>query len=90
MTVVSAKEFNTNQDKYFDLALNEQVFIQRGDYMFIVAKVTDKKRKHKKTDDAILTDTSKLSNKFRGVFPKEVGKDFMKHTKVMREEWVDI
>ena len=31
MTVVSTKEFNTNQDKYFDMALDEQVFIQKGD-----------------------------------------------------------
>jgi len=36
MTVVSTKEFNTNQDKYFDLALDEEVFIKRGDNMFIV------------------------------------------------------
>ena len=34
MTVVSSKEFISNEDKYFDLALNEQVFVKRGDYMF--------------------------------------------------------
>jgi hypothetical protein len=27
MTIVSSKEFASNQEKYFDLALNEQVFI---------------------------------------------------------------
>jgi len=34
MTVVSTKEFNTNQGKYFDMALDEQVFVKRGDYMY--------------------------------------------------------
>jgi hypothetical protein len=36
MTVVSAKEFNTNQEKYFDMALDEQVFIQKGENMFFL------------------------------------------------------
>ena len=36
MTVVSTKEFNTNQNKYFDMALDEEVCIKRGDNMFIV------------------------------------------------------
>ena len=36
MTVVSSKDFAANQEKYFDLALNEQLIIQRGDNMFIV------------------------------------------------------
>jgi len=34
MTVVNSKEFATNQDKYFDLALDEDVCIQRGDNVF--------------------------------------------------------
>jgi len=34
MTAVSTKEFSANQEKYFDMALNEQVFVKRGDYMF--------------------------------------------------------
>jgi hypothetical protein len=36
MTVVSSKEFSTHQDKYFDLAMNDHVIIQRGNSMFIV------------------------------------------------------
>ena len=36
MTVVSSKEFVSNEDKYFDLALDEQVFVQRGDNMFLI------------------------------------------------------
>ena len=31
MTIVSSKEFATHQDKYYDLAVNEDVFIERGD-----------------------------------------------------------
>ena len=36
MTVVSSKEFLTNEDKYFNLALNDHVIVQREDNMFIV------------------------------------------------------
>ena len=34
MTVVSSKEFASNQKKYFDLAVNGDVGIKRGKYMF--------------------------------------------------------
>ena len=34
MTIVSSKEFTSNEDKYFDLALNGGVCIQRGDRIF--------------------------------------------------------
>jgi hypothetical protein len=36
MTVVSSKDFAINQEKYFDMALDEQVFIQNGDNMFLL------------------------------------------------------
>jgi len=36
MTLVSLKEFTTNNDKYFDLALDEQVYIQKGNNMFLL------------------------------------------------------
>jgi hypothetical protein len=36
MTLVSTKEFNTNQDKYFEMALDEQVYIQKGNNMFLL------------------------------------------------------
>jgi DNA-binding transcriptional regulator YhcF (GntR family) len=45
MTVVSTKEFNTNQEKYLDLAMNGQVYIQRGDCMFIVTKAQEHEEK---------------------------------------------
>jgi len=34
MTLVSSKEFIADEDKYFDLALNGGVCIQRGDFMY--------------------------------------------------------
>ena len=34
MTVVSSKEFATNQTKYYNLAINEQVIIKRGKNMY--------------------------------------------------------
>ena len=36
MTIVSTKEFNANQNKYFDMALDEQVFVKRGDHTFLL------------------------------------------------------
>jgi predicted transcriptional regulator len=30
MTIVSSKEFATHQKKYYDMAVNEDVFIKRG------------------------------------------------------------
>ena len=41
MTVVSTKEFNANQEKYFDLALNERVFIKKGNYTFFVTNAEE-------------------------------------------------
>ena len=37
MIVVSSKDFATNQNKYFDMAMNERVFVQRGNSMFHLA-----------------------------------------------------
>ena len=37
MTVVSTKEFRTNQKKYFDLAVNGNVCIKRGENMFYLS-----------------------------------------------------
>ena len=34
MTVVSSKEFIANEDKYFEMALNEDVCIKRDRYIF--------------------------------------------------------
>ena len=37
MTVVSTKEFSSNQEKYFDLAVNGNVCIKRGESMFYLS-----------------------------------------------------
>jgi hypothetical protein len=37
MTVVSTKEFSTDQDKYFDMAVNGHVCIKRGENMFYLS-----------------------------------------------------
>jgi hypothetical protein len=34
MTIVSSKDFVTNDDVYFDLAINEELFIKRGKNVF--------------------------------------------------------
>ena len=34
MTVISSKEFITNQKKYFDMAINEEICIKRGKNIF--------------------------------------------------------
>ena len=34
MTLVSSKEFVTNQKRYFDLARNDELFIKRGKNVF--------------------------------------------------------
>ena len=40
MTVVSSKEFAINQKKFYEMALNERVFIKRGKNMFYLACAT--------------------------------------------------
>ena len=37
MTVVSTKEFNTDQEKYFDMAVNGNVCIKRGEKLFYLS-----------------------------------------------------
>ena len=36
MTTITGKEFTTNQKKYFDLAINEDVCIKRGKNIFFL------------------------------------------------------
>jgi hypothetical protein len=51
MTVISSKEFVTNEDKYFGLAVKEHVYIRKGDNIFLVSIANDTIKKHKKPDD---------------------------------------
>jgi len=41
MIVVGSKEFASNQNKYFDMAINERVLVQRGSNMFHLAHTND-------------------------------------------------
>ena len=51
MTVVSSKEFVVNEDKYFEMAINEQVFVQRDNMMFVVTRVNEKREKKRLQPD---------------------------------------
>jgi len=41
MTTISSKEFASNPDKYFDLAENEEVYIQDGEHTFVLTRTID-------------------------------------------------
>ena len=41
MTVVSSREFVTNQERYFELALNEEVFVQKDEDMFVFMRTNE-------------------------------------------------
>ena len=41
MTVVSSKEFATNQNNYFDMAMNERIFVQKGNNMFLFTRTNE-------------------------------------------------
>ena len=45
MTIVSTKEFVTNENKYFDMAMSEEIFVKRDNMMFIVARVNENRKK---------------------------------------------
>ena len=56
MTVVSSQEFAINQNKYFDMALKEQVFVQRGNTMYHIIctnndNATEKERVYCEPDE---------------------------------------
>jgi len=69
MTLISSKEFVANQKKYFDLAINEQVFIKRGKNMFIVTRADE--------DDADELKLAKERKKSGGEFTSTA--DFIKY-----------
>ncbi len=43
MTVVSSREFASNQSKYYNLAVNDVVFIKRGKNMFRLMCTSEEK-----------------------------------------------
>jgi predicted transcriptional regulator len=54
MTAISGKEFAVNQQKYFNLAINEDVCIKNGEnmfhFMYSPVEATNKERVYKKPD----------------------------------------
>ena len=50
MTVISSEDFIINQNKYFDMAMNEQVFVQRGENLFSFSIANNMKKEYKKPD----------------------------------------
>ena len=52
MTVVSSKEFLSNEDKYFDMAVNEELCIKKDNNMFyLIYKSSDNAFKSKSRQD---------------------------------------
>jgi len=52
MTLISSKEFAADQEKYFDMALNEDVYIERGGNMFyLLYKTASKEQVYLEPDD---------------------------------------
>jgi len=51
MTVVCRKEFNAHQDKYLDMAFDDEIYIQRWDCLFFVTRVNGHEKKYKVPDD---------------------------------------
>jgi len=63
MTVVSSKDFAINQEKYFEMALNEQVFVQKGEniYLFTCFNGNHHYMKSPKRDIGFLEGTAKVT-----------------------------
>ena len=59
MTVISTKDFNSHQDKYFDMAVNGSVCIKRGDNMFYLSFAPFKEQY---PEQPILEPDERLSN----------------------------
>jgi hypothetical protein len=51
MTIVSSKEFVTNEDVYFDLAMTEQVFVQRDNITFVITRANSTEKNYLEPDD---------------------------------------
>ena len=44
MTVISSNEFAANQQKYFNLAIDQEIYVKNGDNMFTVSVATQPKK----------------------------------------------
>ena len=69
MTVVSSKEFVTNQKRYFDLAVNDELFIKRGKNVFhlICTTVSDNLNDADDLDDDYITKDELLAGIYEDI-----------------------
>ena len=69
MTVVSSKEFVSNQKRYFDLAVNEELFIKRGKNVFhlICTSVNDNINDVDDHDDEYITKDELLAGIYEDI-----------------------
>jgi predicted transcriptional regulator len=51
MTVISSSEFAANQQKYFNLAMDKEVYIRNGNNMFMVSVAKERERKYLEPDE---------------------------------------
>jgi len=51
MTVISSNEFAANQQKYFDLAINSDVYVKNGENMFMVCYANNGTKRYLEPDD---------------------------------------
>ena len=49
--VINSKEFAANQQKYFDLAMDKDVYIRNGENTFMVSIANSKEKKYLQPDD---------------------------------------
>ena len=88
MTVVSSKDFVTNQKKYFDLAMSGDVCIKRGKTMFhLICNPVSGNENYFALDDFEAKQTQKTLGDFFGVLSEDECLQLREHTTQARKEW---
>ena len=62
MVTVNSIEFATHQDKYLELALKEQVFIKKGNMLFIIKRANESDEDEDEDDYADLEEAKARAN----------------------------
>ena len=88
MTVVSSKEFVTNQKKYFDLAMSGDVCIKRGETMFhLICNPKSCNEDYFALDDIDAKQSPKTLGDFFGVLSEYECLQLREHITQARKEW---
>ena len=74
MTVVSSKEFATNQKKYFDMAINEQIYVQQDDNIFHIVCSHSNVREQRISKNNDILNTALTKEQFKAEARKIVDK----------------